>query len=84
MTASISFSQPALIPNICSTQQISPNAQLAKIPYRITGPAMVNILQPIPNTCPSFWYSTAGAVTELAKPVMGTKAPAPPHLAILG
>ena len=50
MTASMSFSQPALIPNICNTQHISPNTQLEKIPYNITGPAMVNILQPMPNT----------------------------------
>lgn len=50
MTASMSFSQPALIPNICNTQHINPNTQLEKIPYNITGPAMVNILQPMPNT----------------------------------
>ena len=84
MTASISFSQPALIPNICNTHKQSPNTQLEKIPYNITGPAMVKILQPIPKTCPSFRYSTAGAVTELANPVIGTNAPAPPHFAILG
>ena len=33
---------------------ISPSTQLTKIPYKITGPAIVKILQPIPNTCPSF------------------------------
>ena len=43
---------------------------------------MVKILQPIPMTCPSFLYSMAGAATELANPVMGTRAPAPPHLAM--
>lgn len=32
----------------------SPSTQLTKIPYKITGPAIVKILQPIPNTCPSF------------------------------
>ena len=31
-----------------------------------------------------FLYSIAGAATELAKPVMGTNAPAPPHFAIFG
>ena len=35
-------------------------------------------------TCPSFLYSIAGAATELANPVIGTSAPAPPHFAILG
>ena len=30
------------------------------------GPAIVKILQPIPNTCPSFLYSIAGAAAELA------------------
>ena len=39
---------------------------------------MVKILHPIPKTWPSFLYSMAGAATELAKPVIGTKAPAPP------
>ena len=41
---------PTRIPNICNTQRINPNPQLEKIPYNITGPAMVNILQPMPNT----------------------------------
>jgi hypothetical protein len=50
----------------------------------MTGPAIVNILQPIPNTCPSFLNSIAGATTELANPVIGTNAPAPPNLAIDG
>ena len=45
---------------------------------------MVNILHPIPITCPSFLYSIAGAATELANPVIGTSAPAPPHFAICG
>lgn len=38
---------------------------------------MVNILQPIPNTCPSFLYSIAAEATELANPVIGTNEPAP-------
>lgn len=41
---------------------------------------MVKILQPTPKTCPSFLYSMAGEATELANPVMGTSAPAPPNL----
>ena len=49
-----------------------------------TSPAIVNILQPIPKTCPSFLYSIAGAATELANPVIGTSAPAPPQFAIFG
>ena len=40
---------------------------------------MVNILQPMPKTCPSARYSIAEAATELAKPVMGTSPPAPPN-----
>ena len=44
---------------------------------------MVNILQPIPKTCPSFLYSIAGAATELANPVIGTNEPAPANLPIL-
>lgn len=44
---------------------------------------MVNILHPMPNTCPSALYSIAEAATELAKPVIGTRLPAPPNLPIL-
>ena len=65
-------------------QYMTPSTQLANTPYKITGPAMVNILHPIPNTWPSFLYSMAGAATELANPVMGTNAPAPPQSAIFG
>ncbi len=65
-------------------QYRNPSAQLVNIPYRITGPAMVKILHPMPKTCPSFLYSIAGAATELANPVMGTSAPAPPHFASRG
>ena len=49
----------------------------------MTGPAIVKILQPIPNTCPSFLYSIAGAATEFANPVIGTSVPAPPNFAVL-
>ena len=45
---------------------------------------MVKILEPIPKTCPSFLYSMAAEATPLANPVMGTRAPAPPHLAMEG
>ena len=41
----------------------------------------MNILHPIPNTCPSDLYSTAGAATELANPVIGTNVPAPAYFA---
>ena len=43
---------------------------------------MVKILQPMPKICPSALYSMAEAATELAKPVMGTREPAPPNLPI--
>ena len=52
-------------------------------PYTITGPAMVNIFAPTPRMKPSVLNSTAGAAMALAKPVMGTKVPAPANLAIL-
>ena len=42
---------------------------------------MVKILQPIPKTCPSALNSIAEAATELAKPVIGTRLPAPPNFA---
>jgi len=41
------------IPHILNTQYITPKSQLENIPYKITGPAIVKILQPMPNTCPS-------------------------------
>ena len=63
---------------------ISPAHQLKNIPYRITGPAIVNILQPIPNTRPSFLYSIAGAATLFANHVIGTRLPAPPNVVIDG
>ena len=45
-----SYSLLCLLYTSCNTQRINPNPQLEKIPYNITGPAMVNILQPMPNT----------------------------------
>lgn len=62
---------------------MSPKSQEEKIPYKITGPHMVKIWVPMPNTCPSFLNSMAGAATELANPVIGTRVPAPPYFAIL-
>ena len=53
------------------------------MPYTITGPAIMNIFAAVPNIKPSVLNSSAGATTELAKPVMGTKVPAPPCFAIL-
>ena len=78
--AAVTRTHPISVPSQYST----PSPQLVKIPYRMTGPAIVKILHPIPNTCPSFLYSIAGAATELANPVMGTSAPAPPHFARRG
>ena len=52
-------------------------------PYTITGPAIMNILAAVPSMNPSVLNSSAGATTELAKPVIGTSVPAPPCLAIL-
>ena len=69
-------------PNNVPIQYNAPNTQLEKIPNKITGPAIVKILHPIPKTCPSFWNSIAGAATELANPVIGTKLPAPPIFVI--
>ena len=53
------------------------------IPYKITGPAIINILTPKPRINPSFLNSIAGAVTELEKPVIGTIEPAPANFPIL-
>ena len=35
----------------------------------------------MPNTCPSTWNSQADEHTPFAKPVIGTRAPAPPQFA---
>ena len=43
----------------------------------MTGPAMRNILAPVPGTRPSALNSMAALTTALAKPVMGTSDPAP-------
>ena len=50
----------------------------------MTGPAIVNILAPVPKTAPSAFDSSAGETTAFAKPVIGTKVPAPPNFAIFG
>ena len=44
----------------------------------MTGPAMENIFTAVPVTSPSVLNSSAGAATELEKPVMGTSVPARP------
>ena len=49
----------------------------------MTGPATVNIFAAIPVTNPSDLKSSAGEVTALEKPVMGTSVPAPPKRASL-
>ena len=43
----------------------------------MTGPAMMNIFAPVPSTRPSVLNSMAALTTALAKPVMGTRVPAP-------
>ena len=55
----------------------------AEIPKTKTGPATINILLPTPMIYPSDLYSIAGDTIELAKPVIGTKEPAPANLPIL-
>ena len=48
-----------------------PNIYTDTTPYNITVPANLKMLAPIPNTNPSFLYSSAALVIEWAKPVMG-------------
>ena len=55
----------------------------AEIPNTSTGPATVNIFPPTPIIYPSDLYSIDGATIEFAKPVIGTRAPAPSILPIL-
>ena len=43
----------------------------------------MNIFPPTPITYPSDLYSMAGETIELAKPVIGTKEPAPANFPIL-
>ena len=47
------------------------------MPKTRTGPATVNIFAPTPITQPSDLYSIAGETIEFAKPVIGTREPAP-------
>ena len=49
----------------------------------MTGPATVNIFAPTPKTKPSERASRASEVIEFAKPVIGTRVPAPANFAIL-
>ena len=53
---------------------------LAIIPKTMIGPAIINIFAQTPKNTPSRLYSIAGDTTELANPVIGTKAPAPAKL----
>lgn len=53
------------------------------VPYRMTGPATVNIFAPTPRTKPSLRESIAWETTAFAKPVIGTRVPAPPTRAKL-
>ena len=54
----------------------------ARVPKTMTGPAIVNIFAQVPGMRPSRLNSSAGATTELAKPVIGTSVPAPAKRAI--
>ena len=45
------------IPRIFPISRIIPKIQLVNTPNKMTGPAMVKILHPIPNTCPSEWVN---------------------------
>ena len=60
-----------------------PTITLATVPQTITGPAILNIFEHTPKIIPSFLYSSAGLAIELAKPVIGTKEPAPANFPIL-
>ena len=64
-------------PAMPSTHSTAPYTTAASVPYTMTGPAMVNILAPVPSTRPSALNSMAALTTALAKPVMGTSDPAP-------
>ena len=56
----------------------------AEVPYNITGPHIIKIFAPSPKIHPSDLNSIAGDTTEFAKPVIGTRVPAPPSFPILG
>ena len=60
-----------------SSHSTTPYTTAASVPYTMTGPAMRNILAPVPGTRPSALNSMAALTTALAKPVMGTSDPAP-------
>ena len=62
---------------------MTPYMAPASVPNKITGPQTVKILAPTPRTYPSERESIAGDATALAKPVMGSRVPAPARLAIL-
>lgn len=71
-----------VIPPYINRQVIIPIKTEAEIPKTRTGPATVNIFAPTPITYPSDLYSIAGETMELAKPVIGTKVPAPANFPI--
>ena len=53
-----------------------------RVAHTMTGPAIVNIFAAVPVMKPSVLNSSAGAATELAKPVIGTSVPAPASFAM--
>jgi len=56
---------------------------MKKFRYTSTGPAIVNIFAPTPIIYPSDLNSIAGDTIEFAKPVIGTRDPAPANFPIL-
>ena len=74
----MSMKQPALRRQISLTShRMRPYTTLAEMPKVSTGPATVKIFAEVPVISPSRRNSMAGAATALAKPVMGTRVPAP-------
>ena len=61
---------------------MTPYSTPERVPKSKTGPATVKILAPTPRMSPSLLVSMAGETTAFAKPVTGTRVPAPAKRAI--
>ena len=59
-----------------SSHSTTPYTTAASVPYTMTGPAMRNILAPVPGTRPSALNSMAALTTALAKAGAGSLVPA--------
>ena len=69
--------------NFAGKAQVKPNGTTKNVvEFTTEGPATVKILAPTPRISPSLLASMAGDTTALAKPVMGTRVPAPANLAM--